>query len=255
MRYVGIGTQRLEQEVRAKFPGVTCLRMDSDSMRKRGSHDVALEEFRRGDARILLGTQMIAKGLDFPNVTLVGVVNADTILHQPDFRAAERTFQLISQVAGRTGRGPRGGRVLVQTWAPEEPAIVLASKHDYAGFVSHEWKHRRAMLAPPFHAFTRVIVRGPNAEMVRDDAKRIAEACRRRPNRRGAACGFWGRRRLRSPGSRDTIAFTSCWPAPTATRSERSGGMSRRNFRPARRRSGPSTSTRSTFDNLCSEER
>jgi primosomal protein N' (replication factor Y) len=177
LRYVGIGTQRLEQEVRAKFPGITCLRMDSDSMRKHGSHDVALQEFHRGDARILLGTQMIAKGLDFPNVTLVGVVNADTILHQPDFRAAERTFQLISQVAGRTGRGPRGGRVLVQTWAPDEPAIVLASKHDYAGFVSHEWKHRRAMLAPPFHAFTRVIVRGSNAEMVRDDARRIAEAC------------------------------------------------------------------------------
>jgi primosomal protein N' (replication factor Y) len=177
LRYVGIGTQRLEQEVRAKFPGVRCLRMDSDSMRKHGSHDVALEEFRRGDARILLGTQMIAKGLDFPNVTLVGVVNADTILHQPDFRAAERTFQLISQVAGRTGRGARGGRVLVQTWAPEEPAIVLASKHDYGTFIGHEWKHRRAMLAPPCHSFTRVIVRGPNAEMVHHDAKRIAELC------------------------------------------------------------------------------
>ncbi len=92
---------------------------------------------------------MIAKGLDFPNVTLVGVVNADTILHQPDFRAAERTFQLISQVAGRTGRGARGGRVLVQTWRPEEPAIVLASKHDYGTFVGHEWKHRRAMSRPP----------------------------------------------------------------------------------------------------------
>jgi primosomal protein N' (replication factor Y) len=177
LRYVGIGTQRLEQEVRAKFPGVPCLRMDSDSMRKRGSHDVALEQFRHGDARILLGTQMIAKGLDFPNVTLVGVVNADTILHQPDFRAAERTFQLISQVAGRTGRGSRGGRVLVQTSAPEEPAIVLASKHDYGSFIGHEWKHRRAMLAPPCHSFTRVIVRGPHAKLVQDDAKRIAEAC------------------------------------------------------------------------------
>jgi primosomal protein N' (replication factor Y) len=177
LRYVGIGTQRLEQEVRAKFPGIGCLRMDSDSMKKRGSHDVALEEFRRGDARILLGTQMIAKGLDFPNVTLVGVVNADTILHQPDFRAAERTFQLISQVAGRTGRSARGGRVLVQTWAPEEPAIVLASKHDYGTFVGHEWKHRRSMLAPPCHSFTRVIVRGANADLVRDDAKRIADLC------------------------------------------------------------------------------
>jgi primosomal protein N' (replication factor Y) (superfamily II helicase) len=177
LRYVGVGTQRLEQEVRSKFPGVHCLRMDSDSMKKRGSHDVALEEFRRGEAKILLGTQMIAKGLDFPNVTLVGVVNADTILHQPDFRAAERTFQLISQVAGRTGRSERGGRVLVQTWAPEEPAIVLASKHDYGTFVGHEAKHRRSMLAPPFHAFTRVIVRGPDADAVHAEAKRIADLC------------------------------------------------------------------------------
>jgi primosomal protein N' (replication factor Y) (superfamily II helicase) len=177
LRYVGVGTQRLEQEVKSKFPGVGCLRMDSDSMRKRGSHDLALEEFRRGDARILLGTQMIAKGLDFPNVTLVGVVQADTILHQPDFRATERTFQLIAQVAGRTGRSERGGRVLVQTFAPEEPAIVLAAKHDYGTFVGHEWKHRRAMLAPPCHSFVRVIVRGDDADQARDDAKQIADLC------------------------------------------------------------------------------
>jgi primosomal protein N' (replication factor Y) len=174
LRYVGIGTQRLEQEVRARFPGVSCVRMDSDSMRKRGSHDAALEQFRHGHARILLGTQMIAKGLDFPNVTLVGVVNADTILHQPDFRASERTFQLISQVSGRTGRGPRGGRVLVQTSVPDEPAIVLASKHDFASFVKQEWGHRQALLAPPARQFTRIIVRGQNAEAARAEAKRIA---------------------------------------------------------------------------------
>ncbi|HEV3302265.1 MAG TPA: primosomal protein N', partial [Planctomycetaceae bacterium] len=177
LRYVGIGTQRLEQEVRARFPGVSCVRMDSDSMRKRGSHDTALEQFRHGEARILLGTQMIAKGLDFPNVTLVGVVNADTILHQPDFRASERTFQLISQVSGRTGRGPRGGRVLVQTSAPDEPAIVLASKHDYATFVKQEWGHRQALLAPPCRQFTRIIVRGEDAEAVREEARRIAKLC------------------------------------------------------------------------------
>jgi primosomal protein N' (replication factor Y) len=177
LRYVGIGTQRLEQEVRARFPGVSCVRMDSDSMRKRGSHDTALEQFRHGEARILLGTQMIAKGLDFPNVTLVGVVNADTILHQPDFRASERTFQLISQVSGRTGRGPRGGRVLVQTSAPDEPAIVLASKHDYATFVKQEWGHRQALLAPPCRQFTRIIVRGQDAEAVREEARRIARLC------------------------------------------------------------------------------
>jgi primosomal protein N' (replication factor Y) len=151
--------------------------MDSDSMRKRGSHDVALEQFRRGDARILLGTQMIAKGLDFPNVTLVGVINADTILHQPDFRASERTFQLISQVSGRTGRGPRGGRVLVQTSAPGEPAIVFASKHDFESFVKQEWGHRQALLAPPCRQFTRIILRGADADKVRAEAKRIAVLC------------------------------------------------------------------------------
>jgi len=110
IRYSGLGTQRLEAEVRARFPNVPCLRMDSDTMRGHGSHERAFAEFRSGKARILLGTQMIAKGLDFPNVTLVGVIQADTALHLPDFRAAERTFHLVTQVAGRTGRGSRGGR-------------------------------------------------------------------------------------------------------------------------------------------------
>ena len=108
IRYSGLGTQRLEAEVRARFPNVPGLRMDTDTMQAHGSHERALAEFRSGKVRILLGTQMIAKGLDFPNVTLVGVINADTALHLPDFRAAERTFHLVTQVAGRTGRGPEG---------------------------------------------------------------------------------------------------------------------------------------------------
>ncbi|MBX3436187.1 MAG: primosomal protein N' [Planctomycetaceae bacterium] len=149
LRYFGTGTQRLEQEVRAKFPGRRVLRMDSDSMRKPGSHDTALEEFRRGNVDILLGTQMIAKGLDFPNVTLVGVVDADTQLHQPDLRASERTFQLIAQVAGRTGRGEKGGRVLVQTTSPDEPAIRFAAAHDYLGFAKRRLIHRRGLEYPP----------------------------------------------------------------------------------------------------------
>ena len=103
-------------------------------MRAPGSHEAALDEFRHGKIDILLGTQMIAKGLDFPNVTLVGVINADTALHLPDFRAAERTFQLVTQVAGRTGRGGRGGRVLVQTFSPDHPAITAAARHDYQRF-------------------------------------------------------------------------------------------------------------------------
>ncbi len=114
IRYGGLGTQRLEVEVKARFPEIPIARMDSDTMRKPGSHQKVLSAFRSGEIRILLGTQMIAKGLDFPNVLLVGVINADSALHFPDFRAAERTFQLVTQVAGRTGRGNRGGQVIVQ---------------------------------------------------------------------------------------------------------------------------------------------
>src|SRR5205823_2349479 len=144
VRYQGLGTDKLQAEIEEKFPGSVVRRMDSDSMRRPGSHARTLAAFRKGLIHILLGTQMIAKGLDFPNVTLVGVINADVGLHVPDFRSAERTFQLLSQVAGRTGRGPRGGRVLVQTFTPDHPSIALAATHDYAGFVEAELTHRRA---------------------------------------------------------------------------------------------------------------
>lgn len=160
LRYLGSGTQRLEQEVRIKFPDAAVLRMDSDSMRKPGSHDAALEAFRRGEVQILLGTQMIAKGLDFPHVTLVGVIDADTLLNQPDLRAAERTFQLIAQVAGRTGRGERLGRVLVQTMNPDEPVIQYAARHDYYSFAKAELAHRQEMHQPPFSHLARIVLRG-----------------------------------------------------------------------------------------------
>jgi primosomal protein N' (replication factor Y) len=149
--------------------------MDSDSMRRYGSHDAALEAFRQREVDILLGTQMIAKGLDFPEVTLVGVVSADTILHQPDFRAAERTFQLIAQVAGRTGRGERGGRVFVQTTSPGEPAIRYAAEHDYLGFAAAETERRREMLLPPFQRLVRVIVRGADEAQVRQQTDAMAQ--------------------------------------------------------------------------------
>lgn len=178
IRYLGVGTQRLEQETKARFAKYPCVRMDSDSMQKHGSHDKALESFRRGDVRILLGTQMISKGLDFPDVTLVGVIDADTVLHQPDLRASERTFQLIAQVAGRTGRSRKGGRVLVQTSCPTEPAIVKASKHDYAGFAMAELEHRRQMQAPPFEHLTRVIVRGPDEQAALAETRRMADLVR-----------------------------------------------------------------------------
>jgi primosomal protein N' (replication factor Y) len=180
IRYGGLGTQRLEAEVRARFPGVACLRMDTDTMRTHGSHERALAAFRSGKVRILLGTQMIAKGLDFPEVTLVGVINADTALHLPDFRAAERTFQLVTQVAGRTGRGAKGGRVLVQTFSPDHPAIQAAVRHDFAAFAAGELPMREMLHYPPFAAMIRLVIRGPveavTSQFALDLAARLSAA-------------------------------------------------------------------------------
>ncbi len=183
IRYSGLGTQKLEAEVRARFPGSPCLRMDSDSMAKPGSHERALDQFRSGDVKILVGTQMIAKGLDFPNVTLVGVINADTALHFPDFRAAERTFQLVTQVAGRTGRGERGGRVIVQTYSPDHPAILAAQRHDYAMFAQGELPIRSEFGYPPYLAMVRIVVRGPAMTAVEHFAEHIAQLHRQEAER------------------------------------------------------------------------
>ena len=178
LAYLGLGTERLENEVRTRFENYKCLRMDSDTMQQRGSHDVALEKFRHGEVQILLGTQMIAKGLDFPNVTLVGVIDADTLLHQPDLRSAERTFQLISQVAGRTGRSDKGGRVLVQTASPSQYAILRAAEHNYLGFAQTELNHRKAINAPPFSYQARIILRGPVEAEVKDYSNKIVQLIR-----------------------------------------------------------------------------
>lgn len=175
IRYGGLGTQRLESEVRARFPKHVCARMDTDSMQSRGSHERVLAAFRKGDIDILLGTQMIAKGLDFPNVTLVGVINADTALHLPDFRAGERTFQLVAQVAGRTGRGKKGGRVLVQTLSPEHEAIQAAVRHDFPRFAEKELELRKNLNYPPFGAMIRMVVRGPLEETTRGVSEEIAK--------------------------------------------------------------------------------
>lgn len=175
VRGLGTGTQRLETEVKARFRNYPCLRMDSDSMQRAGSHDRALERFRAGEIRILLGTQMIAKGLDFPNVTLVGVIDADTLLHQPEFRASERTFHLIAQVAGRTGRSIKGGRVLVQSSSPGEMPIQMAAQHNFPGFASRELAVRQEMNYPPYQQLTRVILRGPVEQTVQQTAKAMAE--------------------------------------------------------------------------------
>ena len=146
----GIGTQRVEAALRKCFPHAAILRMDADSTSRRHSHDDILSAFRRGDAQILLGTQMIAKGLDFPNVTLVGVLNADSSLNMPDFRAGERTFQLLAQVAGRAGRAELPGEVVVQSLDPSASAIAFAARGDYEGFAARELKERRDSFFPPY---------------------------------------------------------------------------------------------------------
>ncbi|MCC7085250.1 MAG: primosomal protein N' [Pirellulales bacterium] len=178
IQYGGIGTQKLEAEIRARFPQAGVLRMDTDTMKGPDSHARALEQFRDGKVQILLGTQMIAKGLDFPNVTLVGVINADTALHLPDFRAAERTFQLVTQVAGRTGRGDKGGRVLVQTFNPDHPAIAAAVHHDFNRFARQEVPLREAHQYPPTAAMIRVVIRGKLAETTHGFAQHLADRLR-----------------------------------------------------------------------------
>lgn len=178
IQFSGLGTQRLEQEILARFRDVATLRMDSDTMDKPGSHEQALDKFRRGEVRILLGTQMIAKGLDFPDVTLVGVINADTALHFPDFRAAERTFQLVTQVAGRTGRGEKGGRVLVQTFSPEHPAIQAAIRHDYAMFAGQELPTRAEYGYPPLSSMVRLIFRGESQTVTEKFAEHLTDQVR-----------------------------------------------------------------------------
>jgi primosomal protein N' (replication factor Y) (superfamily II helicase) len=178
LHYGGIGTERLEREIQEAFPQYVSRRMDSDTMRKPGSHEEVLAAFKAGEVHILLGTQMIAKGLDFPNVTLVGVVNADTALHLPDFRAAERTFQLVAQVAGRTGRGDRPGCVLVQTYCPDHPAILHAVRHDYEGFVASELPERKKFGVPPYGRMVRVIARGAEETAVYEYLKKLGDAAR-----------------------------------------------------------------------------
>ncbi len=176
IRFSGLGTQKLEAETKARFGADSCLRMDTDTMRRSGSHQQALERFRSGEVRILLGTQMIAKGLDFPNVTLVGVVNADTSLHFPDYRAAERTFQLVTQVAGRAGRGPKGGRVLVQTFSPDHIAIQAAVRHDFKQFAQCEIGDRFVHRYPPATKMVRLVLRGPHEQLVESTASALHES-------------------------------------------------------------------------------
>lgn len=162
----GVGTQLLEKWLSERFPEARLARMDADTTSTKWSHGRILAAVGRREVDVLFGTQMIAKGLDFPDVTLVGVIDADTGLHLPDFRAAERTFQLIAQVAGRAGRGPRGGEVLVQTRSPTHPALLAAAEHDYEAFAERELAARRAPAYPPHVALVNVTVSGTEEDAV-----------------------------------------------------------------------------------------
>ena len=180
-RMAGIGTQQLEEFVAARFPAARLARMDLDTTSTKWAHQRILDRVARHEVDILLGTQMIAKGLDFPDVTVVGVVDADTGLHLPDFRAAERTFQLVAQVAGRAGRGPRGGRVYVQTRAPEHHAIRAAARHSVAEFAAAELPLRTAPhpVYPPGVGLVRFLTAAADAARAERAAGRVAAWLRR----------------------------------------------------------------------------
>ena len=176
IKYFGAGTQKVQEEVRRLFPDAHVARMDVDTTREKDAHERILNRFRSGEANVLVGTQMIAKGLDFPNVSLVGVVAADLSLNLPDFRSVERTFQLITQVAGRAGRADVPGRVVVQTYEPDHYGIQLAAAQDYRAFYNRESAYRRAALYPPFTAIARVIYSGRDPEAVRRAAQEAEKA-------------------------------------------------------------------------------
>jgi primosomal protein N' (replication factor Y) len=178
LEFLGAGTQRVEEEVAEIMPEARVLRMDLDTTAGRGSHKSILDRFGRGDADILLGTQMVAKGLDFPRVTLVGIVNADTGMLMPDFRAAERTFQLLAQVAGRAGRADLEGEVILQTRNPDHPAVHFAAEHDYAGFAARELDERHALGYPPFGRMVGIEFKGPDDAGVRGLAREWVGALR-----------------------------------------------------------------------------
>jgi primosomal protein N' (replication factor Y) len=173
-----MGTQRVEAAIQQAFPAARFARMDTDTMRGKGAHQKTLDLFRSRQIDILIGTQMIAKGLDFPNVTLVGMINADTSLHAPDFRAGERTFQLLTQVAGRAGRGDREGEVMIQTYTPVSPSIQFARHHDYQGFFEQEIVLRKQFGYPPFQRMILVQLRGKIQERVAFCAAALREQLR-----------------------------------------------------------------------------
>jgi primosomal protein N' (replication factor Y) len=190
IRFSGTGTQKVEEAIRKLFPHARCHRMDADTMKRKDDYRRILGDFRAGKIDILVGTQMIAKGLHFPNVTLVGIIYADSALHQPDFRAGERTFQLLTQVAGRAGRGDVEGEVFVQAFTPFHPAIQYARRHDFLGFYDQEMEFREQLKYPPASRVALLTLKGRNEDKVKfsaDHLKRELEKLLAKSAKPGAA--------------------------------------------------------------------
>lgn len=173
--YAGMGTQRIEQYLEKKFPELKVIRMDLDTMKRKWAHMESFFRFRAGEADLLLGTQMVAKGFDLPKVTLVGVISSDTVINFPDFRAQERTFQLLTQVAGRTGRGILGGEVVIQTYSPEHYAIKESQSHNFEGFYKKEIEIRKELNYPPFSRLARIILSSMDEKTVKSSSDELTE--------------------------------------------------------------------------------
>jgi primosomal protein N' (replication factor Y) len=190
--YFGAGTQRIEQEMKRYFGNARVLRVDRDSIKSHGGYEQILRVVERGDADIVVGTQLVAKGLDFPGVTSVGVIQADSQLYFPDYRSAERTFQLIAQVAGRAGRRASQGRVVVQTYTPDHYAITAAASHSYEDFYAHEIAFRQRFRYPPFSRLARFLLRDRSESRCRDESVEMANELARHADQHGVKIDLLG---------------------------------------------------------------
>ena len=180
MKFRGIGTEQVQKALHAIFSDIRSIRLDADTTRHKGSHQKLLKEFANGKADVLIGTQMIAKGLHFPQVTLVGILNSDSSLHIPDFRASETTFQLITQVAGRAGRGQVAGEVIIQTSMPDNATIQLASKQDYDAFFRDTIQTRKMFGYPPFSQLAKAAFSGSDHKRTFSTAQEFCASMRER---------------------------------------------------------------------------
>jgi primosomal protein N' (replication factor Y) (superfamily II helicase) len=182
LKHFGSGTQKVTQELQKLFPNLKLLRFDSDTTRTKGSHRSLLNQFAKGEADMLVGTQMLTKGIDLPQVTLVAIVSADGVLHMQDFRASERAFQTLLQVSGRAGRGDIPGRVILQTYTPDHPVVQAVVKQHYAPFVQLELETRKMLAYPPFGQLILLRFSAPDADAVEQAARRVAAVLGRSAN-------------------------------------------------------------------------